>query len=158
MTVQIDERLPTLVRMVKAWGGARGLNDASNGTFNSYALTLLVRTKCYRIKPLSSLSAYQSTCPRDRLLALFTHGRLQCLGAWLMCTLPIAAMLQILLCLCRLWGTCRRRRRRCCRQSAACLAGLCAGRTQSGRCTPAVSPTAACWRCAPLMHYIRVQR
>lgn len=42
-SVQIDERLPALVRLVKAWAGARGLNDASNGTFNSYALTLLVR-------------------------------------------------------------------------------------------------------------------
>jgi DNA polymerase sigma len=41
--VQIDERLPAMVRLVKAWAGARGLNDASNGTFNSYALTLLVR-------------------------------------------------------------------------------------------------------------------
>jgi DNA polymerase sigma len=44
VSVQIDERLPALVRLVKAWAGARGLNDASNGTFNSYALTLLVRT------------------------------------------------------------------------------------------------------------------
>lgn len=30
------------VRMVKAWAGARAVNDATNGTFNSYALTLLV--------------------------------------------------------------------------------------------------------------------
>ena len=30
------------VRVVKAWAGARALNDASDGTFNSYALTLLV--------------------------------------------------------------------------------------------------------------------
>lgn len=30
------------VRVVKAWAGARAVNDAANGTLNSYALTLLV--------------------------------------------------------------------------------------------------------------------
>ena len=57
--MQIDERLPALVRLVKAWAGARGLNDASNGTFNSYALTLLVRTNQSApliFKPLPPLS------------------------------------------------------------------------------------------------------
>jgi DNA polymerase sigma len=53
--MQIDERLPALVRLVKAWAGARGLNDASNGTFNSYALTLLVRT-------IQSAPSYSSPC------------------------------------------------------------------------------------------------
>lgn len=40
---QIDPRFPFLVRVVKEWAGARGVNNASNGTFNSYAIVLLVR-------------------------------------------------------------------------------------------------------------------
>lgn len=40
----IDPRFPALVRIVKAWATARGVNDASNGTFNSYAIVLLVST------------------------------------------------------------------------------------------------------------------
>ena len=40
---QMDARFPALVRVVKAWARARGVNDATNGTFNSHAIVLLVR-------------------------------------------------------------------------------------------------------------------
>ena len=39
----IDGRFPAMVRVVKTWARARGLNDSSNGTMNSFALSLLVR-------------------------------------------------------------------------------------------------------------------
>ena len=40
----IDARFPAMVRVVKTWARARGLNDSSNGTLNSFALSLLVRS------------------------------------------------------------------------------------------------------------------
>ncbi len=39
----IDARFPAMVRIVKTWARTRGLNDSSNGTMNSFALSLLVR-------------------------------------------------------------------------------------------------------------------
>ena len=39
----MDARLPALVRLVKLWAGRHALNDAASGTFNSHALTLMVR-------------------------------------------------------------------------------------------------------------------
>ena len=39
----IDSRFSALVRLVKLWAGAHGMNDAAAGTFNSFALTLMVR-------------------------------------------------------------------------------------------------------------------
>ena len=39
----IDSRFGSLVRIVKLWAGAHGMNDATAGTFNSFALTLMVR-------------------------------------------------------------------------------------------------------------------
>ena len=38
----IDPRFSSLVRLVKLWAGAHGMNDAASGTFNSFALTLMV--------------------------------------------------------------------------------------------------------------------
>ncbi|KAL0048376.1 hypothetical protein WJX82_001914 [Trebouxia sp. C0006] len=38
----IDSRFGSLVRLVKLWAGAHDMNDASAGTFNSFALTLMV--------------------------------------------------------------------------------------------------------------------
>ena len=38
----IDSRFGSLVRLVKLWAGAHGMNDAAAGTFNSFALTLMV--------------------------------------------------------------------------------------------------------------------
>ena len=38
----IDPRFSSLVRLVKLWAGAQGLNDAASGTFNSFALSLVV--------------------------------------------------------------------------------------------------------------------
>ena len=40
----IDDRFGSLVRLVKLWAGAHGMNDATAGTFNSFALTLMVRS------------------------------------------------------------------------------------------------------------------
>ncbi|DBA89170.1 hypothetical protein WJX77_005588 [Trebouxia sp. C0004] len=39
---EIDSRFGSLVRLVKLWAGAHGMNDAAAGTFNSFALTLMV--------------------------------------------------------------------------------------------------------------------
>lgn len=39
----IDARLPALVRLVKAWAKAQAINDAYRKTFNSFALTMMVR-------------------------------------------------------------------------------------------------------------------
>lgn len=38
----IDSRFSPLVRLVKLWARAQGINDSSRGTFSSYALTLMV--------------------------------------------------------------------------------------------------------------------
>ena len=38
----IDPRFSSLVRLVKLWAGAHAMNDAASGTFNSFALTLMV--------------------------------------------------------------------------------------------------------------------
>lgn len=40
--MQFDWRVGALVRLVKVWARSHNLNDASQGTFNSFALTLLV--------------------------------------------------------------------------------------------------------------------
>ena len=40
---QYDWRYGALARLVKAWARRRGLNDSAGGTFNSFALTLMVR-------------------------------------------------------------------------------------------------------------------
>lgn len=41
----MDGRLPALVRLVKLWAGRHALNDATSGTFNSHALTLMARRR-----------------------------------------------------------------------------------------------------------------
>lgn len=38
----MDARFGAMVRIVKLWAGQRGLNDAMSGTFNSFALSLMV--------------------------------------------------------------------------------------------------------------------
>jgi len=40
--VAIDARFPALIRLVKAWAKAQGINNAYEKTFNSFALTLMV--------------------------------------------------------------------------------------------------------------------
>ena len=37
-----ERRFRDMLRLVKAWAGAHGLNDAADGTFNSFALGLMV--------------------------------------------------------------------------------------------------------------------
>lgn len=37
-----ERRFADMLRLVKAWAGAHGLNDAAEGTFNSFALGLMV--------------------------------------------------------------------------------------------------------------------
>lgn len=39
---QYDWRFGALLRLVKLWARHYGINDSANGTFNSFALTLLV--------------------------------------------------------------------------------------------------------------------
>ncbi len=41
--VQYDWRFGALVRLVKLWARTACINDSSMGTFNSFALTLMVR-------------------------------------------------------------------------------------------------------------------
>ena len=55
----IDPRFPALVRIVKAWASVRGVNDASKGTFNSYAIVLLVRSYLPRISASREFSVVQ---------------------------------------------------------------------------------------------------
>ena len=43
---EIDSRFPDLIRIVKLWAKAFHLNDAANGTFNTFALTLMVSSGC----------------------------------------------------------------------------------------------------------------
>ena len=43
----IDPRFSSLVRLVKLWAGAHGMNDAASGTFNSFALTLMVSHRSF---------------------------------------------------------------------------------------------------------------
>lgn len=38
-------RFPDLMRIVKLWAKSFSLNDASQGTFNTFALTLMVNTQ-----------------------------------------------------------------------------------------------------------------
>ncbi|EIE23385.1 hypothetical protein COCSUDRAFT_41642 [Coccomyxa subellipsoidea C-169] len=40
--VRLDGRFEQMLRVIKVWSGAHGLNDASNGTFNTFALSLMV--------------------------------------------------------------------------------------------------------------------
>ncbi len=37
-----ERRFADMLRLVKAWAGVHGLNDAAEGTFNSFALGLMV--------------------------------------------------------------------------------------------------------------------
>ncbi|KAA6429640.1 MAG: alpha beta hydrolase [Trebouxia sp. A1-2] len=47
----IDSRFSPLVRLVKLWARAQGINDSSRGTFSSYALTLMVVFLLQRQQP-----------------------------------------------------------------------------------------------------------
>ena len=40
----IDPRLPDMIRIVKQWAKAWNLNDASDGTFNTFALSMMVNS------------------------------------------------------------------------------------------------------------------
>lgn len=40
---EVDFRFAQMLRVIKVWSAAHGLNDASNGTFNTFALSLMVR-------------------------------------------------------------------------------------------------------------------
>ncbi|KAK9905558.1 hypothetical protein WJX75_002111 [Coccomyxa subellipsoidea] len=39
---EVDFRFAQMLRVIKVWSAAHGLNDASNGTFNTFALSLMV--------------------------------------------------------------------------------------------------------------------
>ena len=41
-----EPRFAAMLRLVKAWAGVFGLNDAAEGTFNSFALGLMVSHTC----------------------------------------------------------------------------------------------------------------
>ena len=41
-----EPRFAGMLRLVKAWAGVFGLNDAAEGTFNSFALGLMVSRAC----------------------------------------------------------------------------------------------------------------
>lgn len=45
-TLQFDWRVGALVRLVKLWARHHDVNDSTNGTLNSFALTLLVGASC----------------------------------------------------------------------------------------------------------------
>ena len=38
----VDQRFPDIMRIIKLWAKSYSLNDASQGTFNTFALTLMV--------------------------------------------------------------------------------------------------------------------
>lgn len=57
----LDPRFAALVRAVKVWAAAHGVNDASSGTFNSFALSLMVKP----LTPLRLLSGAQLLRARD---------------------------------------------------------------------------------------------
>ena len=42
----VDPRFADLTRIVKLWAKAYSMNDASQGTFNTFALTLMARPPC----------------------------------------------------------------------------------------------------------------
>ena len=61
----IDWRVGALVRLIKLWARHHNLNDSSTGTFNSFALTMLVIFHCQTrspaiLPPLSELFGYTS--------------------------------------------------------------------------------------------------
>ena len=54
----IDNRFGSLVRLVKLWAGAHGMNDAAAGTFNSFALTLMVRVHTAYVCQIGILASH----------------------------------------------------------------------------------------------------
>ena len=56
-----EPRFAGMLRLVKAWAGVFGLNDAAEGTFNSFALGLMVSRTCRH------LPARRSKALRGRL-------------------------------------------------------------------------------------------
>lgn len=61
----IDWRFPALVRLVKLWASTCGMNDATAGTFNSFALTLMVSLLLFRCPTQVLTGAAPSTYPLD---------------------------------------------------------------------------------------------
>ncbi|KAA6421869.1 MAG: hypothetical protein FRX49_08188 [Trebouxia sp. A1-2] len=57
----IDSRFGSLVRLVKLWAGAHGMNDAAAGTFNSFALTLMVRVHTAHVCQIEILASHGRT-------------------------------------------------------------------------------------------------
>ena len=61
-----EPRFAGMLRLVKAWAGVFGLNDAAEGTFNSFALGLMVSCTCRHL-PAQRCKALQGHPPRKAL-------------------------------------------------------------------------------------------
>ena len=65
---EVDPRFAQMLRVIKVWSAAHGLNDASNGTFNTFALSLMVRRtpvygqaySCGTLKPPATVSGVET--------------------------------------------------------------------------------------------------
>ena len=55
--LQIDVRAAQLARLVKLWAKWQGINDPTSGTFNSYALMLMVMMYTYCTAPIRAVPA-----------------------------------------------------------------------------------------------------
>ena len=59
-----EPRFAGMLRLVKAWAGVFGLNDAAEGTFNSFALGLMVSRTCRHL-PACRCKALQGRRAQD---------------------------------------------------------------------------------------------
>lgn len=77
----IDLRLPALITLVKGWAKAHDINDPTNRTINSFALTLLVVHHLQQCLPAVLPPLAEILCPDPEVhpgpfnLPTATHGR-----------------------------------------------------------------------------------
>ena len=62
----LDWRFGAMVRLVKLWARHHSLNDSSQGTFNSFALTLLIVFHLQNRTPAVLPPLYQLFLPQGR--------------------------------------------------------------------------------------------
>ena len=79
LLAQFDWRFGALVRLIKYWARYHDINDASNGSLNSYAITLMVvfhlQTRTPRILPTFQEIFYDSIETDDRACRPLHNGR-----------------------------------------------------------------------------------
>lgn len=71
--LEIDQRVPVLLRAIKVWAKKRGINNRQRGSFSSFALTLML-IHVLQARPSPLLPSLQDLAIQHELPPLFLQG------------------------------------------------------------------------------------